>query len=528
MTRGVDAGLIRLAMLGIVLAAPTALPAAEAGPGVRLRQAWIEHRLRGHFESAEAGYRAVVADASADADLRARARLGLALLARDRGDLAAAREETARVLSLGRAAPRWRRAARLLRAELEGTAVTSANPESGLLEELQERVTSLQGDLERVRETAADREEELERKDRMLRRLEEREREAVASGDAGARRFEAERHRASRWLEELVRDDRQQQRLQRSLIRSHLLTGRQAFRAGRFHEALNEMKKILILDPLHREALDLSSRCRTLLAATAGVDAFEPPEPGRMGVTPPDLIEELTLAAMRAWLAEARRHQAQGRTLEAIQSASKVLEEYSWSPAPLPEAIVAELVGGADRVLEECTGLTVGSEESAEARALRERQLELIGSLRERFSQLMATELALAEADESAERLADPDATEVPLELVREFEATMSAAARALAAELPSEAIRHYRDLLVLLEWAPELDADGTIRPELVRQLATLEGSGALLPGGEKGLENDPAEGEKETPPSTGSRPADRGPGGSGPGDRGSGPGRGS
>jgi len=454
-------------------AADSALP---ADPGERLRHAWIAHRLQGELEPASAAYRAVAEDAAASPDLRARARLGLALLERDRGEIARARDELARALEIAGAAPRWRRTARLLRAELEGRPDSDAAASPDLLRELEGRVASLNQDLERVRTTVTEREAELERKDRMLRRLEEHEREAVAASGTADRRIELEQSRAHRWLEELVKDDQQKQRLERALIGSHLIRGREAFREGRIAEAHNEMKKILSLDPLHREALDLASRCRALLAAAAGVESFPTPDPAARSETPPDLVEELTIDAMRAYLGEAERHQEAGRTLEAIRSATKVLEEHSWSPAPLPEEFVREIVGGAERLLEECLGATATAADSAQARELRDRQLELIGNLRERFARLMATELALAEADESAARLTGGESGDGSRRLVQEFEATMAAAERALAAKRPAEAARHYHDLLVLLEWVPELDPEGTIAPELARQLAALGG----------------------------------------------------
>lgn len=449
-----------------------------ADPGERLRRAWIGHRLLGELEPAAEAYRLVAADPAASPDLRARARLGLALLERDRGNVPAAREEIGRALEVTGAAPRWRRTARLLRAELEGRrGGDPAHASPDLLGELEGRVALLQEDLERVRATVSEREAQLESKDRMLRRLEEHEREAVAASGPADRRIELERSRAHRWLEELVRDDQQKQRLERALIGSHLIRGREAFRLGQISEAHNEMKKILSLDPLHREALDLASRCRALLAAAAGVESFPEPDPAERLATPPDLVVELTIDAMRAYLGEAERHLAAGRTLDAIRSATKVLEEHSWSPAPLPAELVREVVGGAERILEECLGATATAEDTAQARELRDRQLELIGDLRERFARLMATELALAEADESAARLTGGDTGNGGHRLVREFEETMAAAEQALAAKRPSEAARHYHDLLVLLEWVPELDPEGTIAPELSRQLAALGGT---------------------------------------------------
>lgn len=468
---------LSLCTLSLSVATPTLAQNVTASPDERLRLAWVEHRLRGELEDARAGYRAVAEDGTASPDLRARAHLGLAILSRDCGDHSTTREELSRVLAVPGASHRWRRTARLLRAELEGRpnpAGTEAPPD--LLRELEEQVASLQEDLERVLKMGADREAELERKDRMLRRLQESKREEFSAHTIADRREEMERTDANWWLEELVRDDGQKKRLERSLIGSYLNRGREAIRDGRISEAHNEMKKILSLDPLHREALDLADRCRELLAATAGVSGFPSPAKEKF-IPPPDLLVELTIDAMRAYLAEARRHLAAGRTHAAIRSASKVLEEHSWSPAILPEDVVREVVVEAERLLEECMGATATAKDSAVARELRERQIALIHKLRERFDHLIATQFALAEADESALRLVGRNDGEGSRSLTKEFAERMEAAEQALAAKRPDEAARHYRDLLLLLEWFPELDPEGTIAPDLAGQLAIIEGT---------------------------------------------------
>ena len=171
-------------------------PAEALTPAATLRQAWIRHRLEGDLTAAARGYRTVVSSENAEPDLRARAHLGLAILARDRDDLPGALDEIDRFFALSGVAPRWRDAARVLRAELEGTAIPLAGgAPPDLLRELQERVQSLQGDLERVKNTVVVREKELADKDRMLKRLEELRREASASTGAGVRSRELERSR---------------------------------------------------------------------------------------------------------------------------------------------------------------------------------------------------------------------------------------------------------------------------------------------------------------------------------------------
>ena len=186
---------------------------------------------------------------------------------------------------------------------------------------------------------------------------------------------------------------------------------------------------------------------------------------------------------MRAHLAEADRHLAQGRTLDAMQAASKVLEEYSWCPAPLPEEVVRDVVGGAERVLEQCMGSS-SAEDSAQARGLREQQLDLNHRLQRHFSQLMATERALAEADASAQKMTEGEPKRGRQEIAVEFENSMAAAERAIDARRPLDAIRHYRDMLILLEWVPELDPGGVMAQQLTAQLEALDRE---TPGDETG-----------------------------------------
>ncbi len=449
--------------------------APEVPPAALLREAWIQHRLETELAVAQRGYREVLEHPKASVDLQARALLGLTLIARDRGEPEVALQRLETLFLLQDVSLRWRRTALLLRAQLEGTAVPDdSSPESDLLQELQERVSSLQGDLDRVRLTVTQREAELENKDRMLRRLEEREREAIASLEVGARRRAALEPDAVIFLDDLVKDDRRKAKLERYFTSRHMLRAREYFRDQRYLEAYNELKKVLQIDRFHREARELSSRCRTLIAAAAGSEGFPPPDPGTWAETSPQLAAEVTQRVMQNYLSEAQAHWEAGRTLSAFQSASRVFEEYSYSATPFSEDFVREVVGGAERILQDCLGASVSPAETEQARALREEQLDLISGLREQFAQLLATSVALEEADESAQRLAAPSV--VRAEVAEEFEACMQRAEKALAAQQPAEAARCYRDMLVLLEWVPELDAEALIAPQLRRQLERLEG----------------------------------------------------
>ena len=451
----------------------------SAAPAQELRLAWIAHRIEGDLDRAERGYSAVVAHPAAETDVQARALLGLAILKRDRGDVAGASRHLDRCFDLEGMAPRWRDSARILRAELEGTAIPTVGAPPDLLRELQDRVQSLQGDVERWKRAVDERESELATKNQLLLRLEELEREAEVSAASRDRVRELRRSREQQYLEELVEDDRQSQQLSRYFIRSHLLRGREAFEAGRFLEAHNEIKSVLALDPHHREALELSAQCRALLAESAGRGEFGPPDPQLWRATPRRLVVELSTSFMTAHLEEAERHLEGGRILDAMNSASKVLEEYAWCPAPLPDEVVSTIVGGAERVLEKCMG-TSGEEDTARVRDLFEQQLVLIQGLKRDFTKWMATERALAETDESALRMAEglrggEDSPSVgPRPLAREFESSMSRAEHAIAARRPLEAVGHYRDMLILLEWDQGLDPEGTIAEQLEAQLRAL------------------------------------------------------
>ncbi len=447
----------------------------EITPAELLRGAWIQHRLETELAVAQRGYQQVLEHPEASVDLQARALLGLTLIARDQGEPETALKRLESLYLLQEVSVRWRRTALLLRAQLEGKSVPEdPSPESDLLQELQGRVTSLQGDLERVRLTVTQREAELENKDRMLRRLEEREREAIASLEVGARRRAAREPDAVIFLDDLVKDDRRKAKLERYFTSRHMLRAREYFRDQRYLEAYNELKKVLQIDRFHREARELSSRCRTLIAAAAGSEGFPPPDPETWAGTSPQLVAEVTQRVMQNYLAEARSHWQAGRTLSAFQSASKVFEEYSYAAIPFSEEFVRDVVGGAERILQDCLGASATPAETEQARALREEQLDLIAGLREQFAQLLATSVALEEADESAQRLAAPSV--VRAEVAQEFEACMQRAERAIAAQQPAEAARSYRDMLVLLEWVPELDAESLIAPQLRRQLERLEG----------------------------------------------------
>ena len=450
---------------------------AEESAAADLRLAWIDHRLEGKLEAARERYRAVADQEDAPVDVRARALLGLTLLARDTQQPARALALLEEFYALERVAPRWRETARVLRAELEGsTPVEEPGSPPDLLRDLQERVEELKSDLQRVEQTVEEREKELADKDRLLRRLEEWQREALASAEV-AERTEALRDSSiERLFSEMEQEDRQSRQLKRYFLRSHLLSARELFEAGRPAEAYNEVKRVLALDPLHREALEIGARCRALLAVSAGRASLTAQEPLQWTGMPRRMVAEMTTAVMRAYLAEAEGHLAAGRTMEALQAASKVLDEYSWCPTPLPEEIVREVVGRADRVLEQCLGGS-GAAETAEARKLLETQLELIGRLRKDFSQLMATELALAEADESAQRITGRGPEDGAAQIARELSDSLKAAEGALTAGQPREALRRYREILILLEWVPNLDPRGTIRRRLEEQVEALTGS---------------------------------------------------
>ncbi|MGA1201656.1 MAG: hypothetical protein ACO4BJ_01600 [Planctomycetota bacterium] len=462
-----------LALLILPSAAPLlALGSPETAvstPAARLRQAWIEHRLRGDRARAEMEYREVAEDPAAPVDLRARARLGLSLLAGEEGAPTAALAALDAFDALGGVSPRWRETARLLRARWEGTETTGSNPPDFLVD-LQDQVVNLQREIERLEGVVESKEVALAEQGRLLERQEEIRREAEASISAALRREGRESRGAEEVLLAVSERERQRAFFTRSRIGEHLVAGLEAFQLGEFSRAYNETKKILAIDPDHEEAKKLASHCRLVLAWSAGRETLDPPEPGRYR-GPRDAVLPLALAVMRASLTRAIHAQEEGRHLEAMAAATKVLEEYAWCPVPLPPDALEELVGAAERILDECLG-EGGAQESVQLRALREEQLRLLEALRRDFGKLVAAELALDRAGPGAKE------GDLGLEWVlSESESALREAEEAIAERRPEDAVRHLRDLKLLIDWFPELDREGRLGAQLDVQISALEGT---------------------------------------------------
>ena len=72
--------------------APAAVDPATVDSAIGLRRSWVLHRIDGDLEAAVLGYTRVAESLQTTVDLRARARIGLAILARDQNDVPTARD----------------------------------------------------------------------------------------------------------------------------------------------------------------------------------------------------------------------------------------------------------------------------------------------------------------------------------------------------------------------------------------------------------------------------------------------------
>ncbi len=468
----------RLAAAVLVLTAlvhsAAAADEAAAGDwgGAALRWAWIAHRLAGDLPLARGLYEELLAEkpetrapaqaAGTRPNVRARACLGLALLERDAGNGGAANRWLDRALAEPGAAERWRQAARHLQFQL---ARGEVRPDPDLVSDMKEKIARLEAELETLSREAGQRGEELRRRDELIARLE--------SGAQGAaeppRSAPPEPGAVGRLLESMLEAARQEESIRRYMIGSDMSRAREYYQSGRTMHCYNELKKVLSLDPYHSEALELSARCRSLLASAIGERTLSRDSAElRMGVH----SKRVLLEVMDANYEEGRRLYQSGKLGPAIGQFQKVLEEYAWSPATLSDEEVATFVQPAQHMLDRCY------EESGiapEAWTLRGREESLAQRIRERTGDLEAKNDALEAVTASLERWKREHADQGVVRALGEMERRAQDANGALQRGEPREAAIAARDILTLLELFPELDPNAEHRDDIARLLRKLQ-----------------------------------------------------
>lgn len=443
-------------------------------PGDRLRQGWLHHRILGEPQVAGPIYRSIALDASLPVDLRARATIGLGLIEREGKHLQDALTLWKSVSDLPGVSSRWRRTALALIAATPE--ITREEGSEFLLENLKGKIYLLESDLERVRDRADERQRDLERTEEMLRRL----KEEVVSREAFSEKIPSSLDefggRARNWLEALLEEERDRERVVRYLVARHLRHGREHFSRGRFQEALDEGQGALEIDPLCREAIELTQRCRQLLALPDGSDV----DGIAAALLSAGALQSQAEMEHRALLTEARKLVGEGRTAEAIINLRKLLDEVAWSPVPLSEEHLQSIVEPANQLLERCFS---EDGEGGEAAHLSGREAQLVEGLRRSSERLLAIETAIEMARSRAEILSDSDPERGLLTALGEIDRLMLKGRESLGQGRKPEAATAWRDVLTLLEWFPDIDRGGELARELKIQLFLIESgeSGDLL-----------------------------------------------
>ncbi|MEM7260779.1 MAG: hypothetical protein AAF488_02245, partial [Planctomycetota bacterium] len=398
-------------------------------------RAWFQHRVEGELDLAGRAYRALVMDSSVNGDVRARAAIGLALVSEERGELDAARRWLARVRGFPGVSTRWQIAARR-----EASRFRVASPETDPLTQLGREVEQLEQESERLVVSADAAEKEVERAQRLY--------DGLRDSIVGPALEEEDASPALELLESMAAELRETERRRRTVVSVRLERGLEFLAAGRYAQALNEAKRVLQIDPTHREATELLEQSRRLIATWTSVP------PGSAEIQ--QRAQREVVRDMRVRLDEARLLYGAGRIAEAIATLDQVLGWYVHGPEPIADSEISDLIRPAEALMRRCLADT-GS--PAEAERLRQRSRELrrklqsaAAALEEQTREIDATEEGVAVIRAVAPRASDQF---VAAEIAR-----LQGAARAAdVAGRVSVAIPAYEDLLVWWSWFPELIA---------------------------------------------------------------------
>ena len=473
-----------------VTLAPMVVASAQSGDGVvssgdgaeLLRQGWILHRFEGEMEGARQLYLQVydeVASGSDQAaiDLRARAAIGLALLAREEGLLSEARRWLHRALRNRHVSPRWIRNANDVLTQID---LEEGDSERRLLGDQKREIARLEEELTALTDEVNERDEELQRRDELIRRIESR-----LDPDVTRRPPVEVEKPPARSVSTLEERERESEALKRYFIETALDRVREYYHAGRYLYAHNELKKVLEIAPFHPEATELSRRCAELIRAIAATDQSDAlPGVGRQA-----RAKGLVLEAMRNNLDTGRRRYREGDVAGATAALQQVMKEYTYCPA-LSDDEIASFVQPARRLLLRCYDESgVGDE----ALALKGKQDVLRVSIREGVHRLLDQELALEEVHSEIERIKQTRPDEALAYVRSEVSRLTARASSAAEGEQTERAIAAYRDIAALIDWFPEVDLDGRLAARVQDEIRILAAA----------LESEaaPADGEIVGPP---------------------------
>ncbi|MEE8143205.1 MAG: tetratricopeptide repeat protein [Planctomycetota bacterium] len=425
------------------LLAALTLPAAHclavSSAAAQLREAWIQHRLKRDMKAAEKLYVTLVEQNDAHPDLRARAALGLGILKRDLGEMDLAASWFRRAIAESGADLRWRQNARMLLLRVE-----PQEDLAGTREDFEQTVKWIDRELMRVRQRLREGEEELRRKNALIRRLEER---LSTHQQTMARNEEVKRNRALDLLEKLEEHEKQALLAERSLVLHGLTKARSYYSQGRLLNALNEVKKVLHLEPKNREALELRSRCSSLLAVATGQRVLPRPDP-QIGQSA-NPTHRMLVDWMKADLERGQSYYRQGKVAPAIAALRKVLEEYAWCPTVLSEDEIDMVIAPAEHLLQQCF----------ESQGVGEEAMILQG---------IDPKQGVENARQEVQRL-----TGVGQQAARRGEIR--------------EASIAYQDVLTWLGFFPDLDPDQKLAKDIRRRLEALQVPVPQSPGSERG-----------------------------------------
>lgn len=439
------------------------LPAQEGGEA-RLRAAWRLHRMAGELEHGMRRYAELQRDPDVTPDVRSRAALGLALIARAQDQPEQAAHWLLAAASERGAGARWIQQALALRARLEAQRITEASTQHPV-ERLQHQVSGLERDQQALERLIAERDEELKRKDEMIQLLRESTRQRAR---AEQHADEGTRSAASSLLERWVEEERNVQGVRRYLVAQGLTRCHQHLAEGRLLHSANEARRVLDLDPRNPEALQLFAHCQERLAHAAGQRSFGE---GATSEFDPRWARQLAVETMKAYLAEGQRLYREGQLGGAIRAFERVLEEYALSPAALGPQELDTILAPAQHGLEQCFA---ESGQGAEAMRLAGQRSLLLEEMVAGAGRLLDQEQALAAAERDVAAIREQDSVQ-GLELARsQIERRLREARSALESRSVRQAVLSFRDVLTWLEWFPALDSAGVLARDVRAQLDQL------------------------------------------------------